>query len=165
MKPSIAAKLASLDARLTEIDSLLTEPEVVNDLDKLRKLSQERAEIQPLVQAYGEYRKAEGDIAAAEEMARDPEMRVFAEEELKSGRERLAVLEASLQRMLLPRDPNDDRNLFLESRAGTGGEASTVLPREPCRVAFPLAVGNRWYVGSVSEGPRGGRGATQVILG
>jgi peptide chain release factor 1 len=163
MKPSIAAKLASLDARLIEIDSLLTEPEVVNDLDKLRKLSQERAEIQPLVRAYGDYRKAEGDVAAAEEMSRDPEMRVFAEEEIKSGRERLAVLEAELQKMLLPRDPNDDKNLFLEIRAGTGGDESALFAGDLFRMYARFAERNRWQVEIVSESAGEAGGYKEVI--
>ncbi len=163
MKPSIAAKLASLDARLTQIDSLLTDPAVVNDLDKLRKLSQERAEIQPVVQAFGDYRRAEGDVAAAEDMAKDPGMRVFAEEEIKSGRERLAVLEADLQRMLLPRDPNDDRNLFLEVRAGTGGDESALFAGDLFRMYSRFAERNRWQVEIVSESPGEAGGYKEVI--
>ena len=134
MKPSIATKLSSLDARLKEIDARLSDPEVVNDLDNYRKLSQERAEIQPLVEVFANYRKAEGDVAAAEEMARDPSMREFAEEELTAGRERLAALEAQLQKMLLPRDPNDERNLFLEIRAGTGGDESALYAGDLLRM-------------------------------
>ena len=124
MKASIAAKLASLDLRLKEIDSRLSDPGVVNDLDNFRKLSQERAEIEPVVALFNEFRKAEGDVSAAEEMAKDADMRAFAEDEIKAGRQRLAALEADLQKMLLPRDPNDDKNLFLEIRAGTGGDES-----------------------------------------
>src|SRR5262245_46528464 len=127
MKPSIAAKLAGLDTRLMEIDARLADPEAGNDRDSFRKLSQERAEISPLVEAFNEYRKAEGDVAAAEEMAKDPAMRDFADEELKSGRARLATLAEELQKMLLPRDPNDDKNLFLEIRAGTGGDESALF--------------------------------------
>ena len=122
MKPSIAAKLASLDARLKEIDARLSDPGVTSDIDNYRKLSQERAEIHPVVEAFAEYRKAEGDVAAAEEMAKDPAMRDFAEEEIRAGRARLEELAADLQKMLLPKDPNDEKNLFLEIRAGTGGD-------------------------------------------
>ena len=83
MKASIAAKLASLDSRLKEIDARLSDPGVVGDLDNFRKLSQERAEIEPVVAAFGEYRKAAGDIAAAEEMAGEPDMKSFAEDEIR----------------------------------------------------------------------------------
>jgi peptide chain release factor 1 len=163
MKPSIAAKLASLDARLKEIDSRLSDPGVVDDLDNYRKLSQERAEIRPLVEAFGDYRKAEGDIAAAEDMAKDPAMRSFAEDELKTGRERLAGLEADLQRMLLPRDPMDDKNLFLEIRAGTGGDESALFAGDLFRMYSRFAERNRWQVEIVSESPGEAGGYKEVI--
>ena len=127
MNESIAAKLASLDARLREIDGRLADPDVAGDVQGLRRLSQERAELQPVVEKYAEWRAAGGDVAAAEEMARDPAMRAFAEEELRAGRSRVEALEADLQRMLLPRDPNDEKNLFLEIRAGTGGDESALF--------------------------------------
>ena len=163
MKPSIASKLASLDSRLREIDARLSDPEVANDRDSFRKLSQERAEIQPVVAAFNEYRTAQGDVAAAEEMARDPAMREFAEEELKSGRERIAALEQDLQRMLLPRDPNDDKNLFLEIRAGTGGDESALFAGDLFRMYTRFAERNRWQVEVVSESPGDAGGYKEVI--
>ena len=134
MKPSMDAKLASLAARLGEIDRRLADPDVVRNLDDLRKLSQERAEILPVVEAFGNYRKAESDLGAAEEMARDPQMKAFAEEESRAARLRIEALEADLQAMLLPRDPNDERNLFLEIRAGTGGDESAIFAGELFRM-------------------------------
>ncbi len=163
MKPSIAAKLASLDARLKEIDARLSDPEVVNDLDDYRKLSQERAEIFPVVEAFADFRKTEGDIATAEEMARDPDMRGFAEDEVRAGRERLAALEQDLQRMLLPRDPNDDRNLFLEVRAGTGGDESALFAGDLFRMYARFAERNRWQVEIVSESAGEAGGYKEVI--
>jgi peptide chain release factor 1 len=163
MKASIAAKLASLDARLKDIDARLADPGVVNDLDNYRKLSQERAEIQPMVSAFDEYRKAEADVGAAEDMARDPQMRAFAEEELKAGRERLAAIEAEVQRMLLPRDPNDDKNLFLEIRAGTGGDESALFAGDLFRMYSRFAERNRWQVEIVSESPGEAGGYKEVI--
>jgi peptide chain release factor 1 len=129
----------------------------------LRKLSQERAEIQPVVELFNEYRKAEGDVAAAEDMARDPGMRDFAQEELKSGRARQASLEADLQRMLLPRDPNDDKNLFLEIRAGTGGDESALFAGDLLRMYTRFAERNRWQVELVSESPGDAGGYKEVI--
>ena len=163
MKASIAAKLASLDARLKDIDARLSDPGVVNDLDNYRKLSQERAEIQPMVAAFDEYRRAEADVGAAEEMAKDPQMRAFAEEELKAGRERLAAIEAEVQRMLLPRDPNDDHNLFLEIRAGTGGDESALFAGDLFRMYSRFAERNRWQVEIVSESPGEAGGYKEVI--
>ena len=163
MKASIAGKLASLDSRLREIDARLADPEVVHHRDNFRKLSQERAEIQPLVEAFNDYRRAEGDVAAAEEMARDPQMRDFADEELKNGRGRLAALESELQRMLLPRDPNDDRNLFLEVRAGTGGDESALFAGDLFRMYTRFAERNRWQVEIVSESAGDAGGFKEVI--
>jgi peptide chain release factor 1 len=163
MKPSIAAKLASLDQRLKEIDTRLSDPEVTRDLENYRKLSQERAEIQPLVGLFHDYRKAEGDVAAAEDMAKDPEMREFAEDELRAGRERLAVLETELHKMLLPRDPNDERNLFLEIRAGTGGDESALFAGDLFRMYARFAERNRWQVEIVSESQGEAGGYKEVI--
>jgi peptide chain release factor 1 len=163
MKPSIATKLASLDSRLREIDTRLSDPEVTKDLDNYRKLSQERAEIQPLVETFGNYRKAEGDVMAAEEMAKDADMRQFAEEELRAGRDRLAVLEAQLQAMLLPRDPNDELNLFLEIRAGTGGDESALFAGDLFRMYARFAERNRWQVEIVSESEGEAGGYKEVI--
>ncbi len=163
MKSSIAGKLASLDSRLREIDARLADPELANDRDNFRKLSQERAEISPVVAAFADYRRAEGDVAAAEEMARDPRMREFAEAELKSGRERLAVLEGQLQAMLLPRDPNDDKNLILEIRAGTGGDESALFAGDLFRMYARFAERNRWQLEVVSESPGEAGGYKEVI--
>jgi peptide chain release factor 1 len=163
MKASIAAKLASLDSRLREIDARVSDPGVVDDLDNYRRLSQERAEIQPVVEAFGEYRKAEGDLAAAEEMAKDPQSRAFAEDEIRSAKARLAALESELQKMLLPRDPNDDKNLFLEIRAGTGGDESALFAGDLFRMYARFAERNRWQVEVVSESPGEAGGYKEVI--
>jgi len=150
-------------SRLKEIDSRLADPGVVNDLDNYRKLSQERAEIQPLVEVFSDYRKAEGDVAAAEEMAKDPQMREFGEDEIRAGRDRLAALEAELQKMLLPRDPNDERNLFLEIRAGTGGDESALFAGDLFRMYARFAERNRWQVEIVSESAGEAGGYKEVI--
>jgi peptide chain release factor 1 len=163
MKPSIAVKLASLEQRLGEIDGRLSDPEATRDLEAYRKLSQERAEIQPLVELFHEFRKAEGDLAAAEDMAKDPGMREFAEDEMRSARDRLAALEADLQRMLLPRDPNDERNLFLEIRAGTGGDESALFAGDLFRMYARFAERNRWQVEIISESPGEAGGYKEVI--
>ncbi len=163
MKQSMNAKLASLAARLGEIDRRLADPDVVRNLDDLRKLSQERAEILPVVEAFGNYRKAEADLGAAEEMARDPQMKAFAEEESRAARLRIEALEADLQAMLLPRDPNDERNLFLEIRAGTGGDESAIFAGELFRMYSRFAERNRWQVEIVSESPGDAGGYKEII--
>ena len=163
MKDSIAAKLASLDSRLKEIDARLSDPEIANDRDNFRKLSQERAEISPVVDAFAQYRRAQDDLAAAEEMSRDASMRDFAQEEISAGKARMAALEEELQAMLLPRDPNDERNLFLEIRAGTGGDESALFAGDLFRMYTRFAERNRWQVEIVSESPGEAGGYKEVI--
>jgi peptide chain release factor 1 len=163
VKASIAAKLASLEQRLKEIDGRLADPDVASDIEGLRKLSQERAEISPVVEAFNEWRKAGEDAAAAEDMARDPDMKSFAEEEARAARGRLEALEAQLQRMLLPKDPNDEKNLFLEIRAGTGGDESALFAGDLLRMYTRFADRNRWQVEIVSESPGDAGGYKEVI--
>src|SRR5690349_6417979 len=121
MKQSIREKLDFLTSRLAELDRELSSPEVAADMDSFRPLGRERAEIEPVVSLYSAYRQTEEDCESALGMLSDPELRELAESELEEGAESIASLEGELQRALLPRDPNDDRNLFLEVRAGTGG--------------------------------------------
>jgi peptide chain release factor 1 len=163
MKDSIAARLANLEARLREIDARLSDPGVVDDLADFRKLSQERAEIFPVVGSFVHWRRAGEDLAAAEEMAKDPAMRDFAEDEIRAARERLAGLEEELQRMLLPRDPNDEKNLFLEIRAGTGGDESALFAGDLFRMYSRFAERNRWQVEVVSESAGEAGGYKEVI--
>ena len=163
MKDSIAARLASLESRLREIDERLSDPGAAGDMDRFRKLSQERSEIAPVVEAFLEYRKAVADVAAAEEMAREPGMRDFAEEEIRAGRARQSQLEEELQRMLLPKDPNDERNLFLEIRAGTGGDESALFAGDLFRMYARFAERNRWQVEIVSESPGEAGGYKEII--
>jgi peptide chain release factor 1 len=163
MKPSIASKLGGLETRLTEIDLRLADPDVHRERDNFRKLSQERAEIEPVVTAFGELKRAQGDLAAAEEMARDAAMRTFAEEEIAAARSRIAALEDDVQRMLLPRDPNDDKNLFLEIRAGTGGDESALFAGDLLRMYARFAERNRWKVEIVSESAGEAGGYKEVI--
>ncbi|TMG73213.1 MAG: PCRF domain-containing protein, partial [Betaproteobacteria bacterium] len=121
MKTSIAAKLDQARQRLGDINALLSSEGATRDMEQFRRLSREHAELEPVVELFNKYRDAEQDVAEAQELLADPEMRNYAESEIKTGRERLVALESELQKLLLPRDPNDERNIFLEIRAGTGG--------------------------------------------
>jgi len=127
MKPSIRRKLDQLSDRLHEIDLLLASEEAATNLDQFRRLSRERAEVEPVAALFAEYRQVENDIAAAEAMLADPDMREFAEEEMAAAKARLPELDLALQKLLLPRDPNDDKNVILEIRAGTGGDESALF--------------------------------------
>jgi peptide chain release factor 1 len=163
MKPSIAAKLAQLSGRLEEISRLLAAEDATANLDLYRKLAREHAEIGPVVELYQRYVSGEGDLKAAEEMSGDPAMRDFAESEIKQTRERLAGIEQELQKRLLPKDPNDDRNIFLEVRAGTGGDESALFAGELFRMYARYSERNRWQVEVVSQNPSDLGGYREII--
>ena len=163
MKPSIAAKLSQLTIRLEELNQLLSSEDATSNLDSYRKLTREHAEIGPVVELYKSYRKGEDDIAAAEEMASDPSMREFAEAEIKETRERLAGLEKQLQTELLPKDPNDERNIFLEIRAGTGGDESALFAGDLFRMYTRYAERQRWQVEIMSQSQSELGGYKEVI--
>ncbi len=151
MTPSMAAKLAQIAARQAEINRLLSTEDATADLESYRRLSREHAEKGPVVELYDVYLKCEADISSAQEMTSDPEMRELAEAEIKQGKERLANLEAELQRLLLPKDPNDERNIFLEIRAGTGGDESALFAGDLFRMYQRYAERQRWQVEVVSH--------------
>lgn len=158
MKYSIRQKLDQLVDRLEEIDLLLSCEDAANNLDQFRKLSRERAELEPVVILFGDFRAVERDIRAAEAMLGDPEMRELAEEELATAKARLPGLDLELQKLLLPRDPSDDRNVILEIRAGTGGDESAIFAGNLFRMYSRYAERNRWQVEvmSASESELGG---------
>jgi len=150
MKPSIARKLAQLTGRLDEINGLLATEEATRDMEAYRRLSREHAELGPVVELYQAYRRSENDVATAQEMASDPDMREFAEAEMREARETMERIESELQRHLLPKDPNDDRNIFLEIRAGTGGDESALFAGDLFRMYSRYAERQRWRVEIVS---------------
>jgi len=163
MKPSIAAKLAQLSSRLEELNHLLAQEDATADLDNYRKLTREHAEIAPVVDLYQQYVNGEEDIKAAQEMAADPSMREFAEAEIRQTRERLAGIEAELQKELLPKDPNDERNIFLEVRAGTGGDESALFAGELFRMYSRYAERKRWLVEVISQSASDRGGYKEII--
>jgi peptide chain release factor 1 len=163
MKPSIAAKLAQLGARLDEVNQLLSSEDATRDMDQFRKLNRERTELEPVVEHYLAWQACTEDIAAAREMTADPEMREFAEEEVEAGEQRLEQLEAELQKLLLPRDPNDERSVILEIRAGTGGDEAALFAGDLFRMYSRFAERNRWQVEVISESPGEVGGYKEII--
>ncbi|WP_420223701.1 peptide chain release factor 1 [Pigmentiphaga litoralis] len=151
MKASMRSRLEQLTRRLAELDGLLADPDTAQDMDTFRKLSRERSELEPVVVAFGAYTGTEDDLATAQQMLSDPDMKGLAEDELKSGKQRLAQLESELQVLLLPRDPDDGRSLFLEVRAGTGGDESALFAGDLLRMYTRFAERNRWQVEVMSE--------------
>ena len=153
MKTSIAAKLDQARQRLQDIGALLSSENATRDLEQFRKLSRDYAELEPVVDLFNKYRDAEQHVAEAQEMLDDPEMRSYAESEIKVGRERLVALESELQKRLLPKDPNDERNIFLEIRAGTGGDESALFAGDLFRMYSRYAERQGWQVEVISESP------------
>ncbi|MGN6580062.1 MAG: peptide chain release factor 1 [Bordetella sp.] len=163
MKASMRGRLEQLAHRLIEVDALLAEPDSASDMDRFRKLSRERADIEPVVEAFKKFQRTEADLAAAQEMLSDPEMRDMAEEEIKSGKVQVEKLEADLQILLLPKDPDDGRSLFLEIRAGTGGDESALFSGDLLRMYTRYAERLGWRVELMSESPSELGGYKEVI--
>ena len=151
MKQSLRTRLDQLSARLMELDALLAAEDATRDLDRFRALSRERAEIEPVVARYGELQRAEGDVAAAIELAHDPAMRDYADEERRAAEARIDAFGIELQAMLLPKDPSDERNVFIEIRAGTGGDESALFAADLFRMYARYAERRGWRVEIVSE--------------
>ncbi|RSZ59259.1 peptide chain release factor 1 [Massilia atriviolacea] len=164
MKPSMLAKLDQLANRLVELDELLMSEGATANMDAYRKMTREHAEIGPLVALFKEYQRAQDDIAEAQEMLADPDMKDFAQEEIEAGKARVAQLELDLQKMLLPKDVNDERNIFLEIRAGTGGDESALFAGDLLRMYVRFAERNRWQVETVSESASDLGGYREVIV-
>ncbi len=164
MKSSLRAKLDALARRLTELDVTLSSGDAVRDLDRYRALTKERAEIEPVVAGFRDYLAAEDDIATAEDLARDPEMRAFADEERVAATTRMATLEGKLQQMLLPVDPNDERNVFVEIRAGTGGDESALFAGALARMYMRYAERLGFRVEIVSESQAELGGYKEIIM-
>ncbi|HEY8118982.1 MAG TPA: peptide chain release factor 1 [Methylophilaceae bacterium] len=150
MKSSMIKKLATLSERLDELNRLLSSQEATNDMDNYRKISREHSEITPIVEQYRAFEQCESDIKEAQAMLSDPEMKDFAQEEIESAKARMEAIELELQKLLLPKDPNDDRNIFLEIRAGTGGDESALFAGDLFRMYSRYAERQRWKVEIVS---------------
>ncbi len=160
MKDSIRNKLQHLSERLEEINALLSDPGVIADQKKFRTLSQEHAQLGPIVSCYHDYENTLNSIDDAEAMLQedDPEMRNMAEDELKQAKQRRDILEQELQLLMLPKDPNDEKNIFLEIRAGTGGDEAAIFAGDLYRMYARYAETQRWKIEVMSEheGEHGG---------
>ncbi len=163
MKPSVQIKLANLSERLDELNRLLSTEDVTSNMDYYRKISKEHAEITPIVEKFREFQKVESDISEAQAMLADPEMKVFAQEEIESGKKRSDEIALSLQKLLLPKDPNDEKNIFLEIRAGTGGDESALFAGDLFRMYSRYAERQNWKVEVVSASESEVGGYKEII--
>ncbi|MBM3351182.1 MAG: peptide chain release factor 1 [Betaproteobacteria bacterium] len=163
MKPSMITKLANLSERLDEIDRLMSSEGITDDMDNYRKLTREHAEITPVVEQYRAFMQAEADVAEAHNMLGDLDMKAFAQEEIDAGRVKLESIEKQLQMLLLPKDPNDDKNIFLEIRAGTGGDESSLFAADLFRMYSRYAERQRWKVEIMSANESEVGGYKEII--
>jgi peptide chain release factor 1 len=156
VKPTLRAKLDSLVARRADLERLLASEDATRDMEKFRNYSREHADVSSIAALYEDYRKAEGDAEAARELD--------LAEDLKASNASMQRLEAELQKALLPKDPNDERNVFLEIRAGTGGDESGLFAGDLFRMYTRYAERQRWQVEIISESPSELGGYKEVIV-
>ena len=164
MKNSIRRKPEQASERFQEITVLLAQPEVQGDQNQYRSLTREYAQTDPIVTAWNHYTALEGDIESATEMLADAEMAEMALEEIESSRQQIAELEPQLQMLLLPPDPNDDRNIYLEVRAGTGGAEAALFAGDLLRAYLRYAEARSWKVETISESQGEMGGYKEVVV-
>lgn len=160
MKESLLIKLETLADRYEELAALMSDAEIITDQNKFRQFSMEYSEIEPIVLHFREYKKLQEDLEAAKELLaeNDPELNELAKEDCKQCEERLTNLEAELQKALIPQDPNDKRNIFLEVRAGTGGDEAAIFAGDLLRMYMRYAEQQGWRCETMNEnaGEHGG---------
>ena len=164
MKHFLRQQLERYPVRLNELDFFLQQPEVVQDMDRFRALTREHAEVSDVAAAYLRFKQRESDLAQAREMQDDPEMADMAAEEVAALEADLPELEEQLQRLLLPKDPDDVRNTFLEIRAGTGGDESALFAGDLLRMYTRYAERQGWRTELVSESPGEVGGYKEVVV-
>lgn len=165
MKQSLLTKLDTLTDRHEEVGALLSDNEVISDQNRFRELSREYSELETLVQCFSRYRRVGEDLQEAQLMMEDsdPDLREMAAEEIKEGEQQRAQLETELQKLLLPRDPNDSHNVFLEIRAGTGGDEAAIFSGDLFRMYNRYAEGHKWKLEIISERPGDHGGYKEII--
>jgi peptide chain release factor 1 len=151
MKASLLEKLHQLADRLEEVTHLLASENATDNMDEYRKLNKEYAELTPLVETYQAFNQAQQDKIDAEEMLSDPDMKEFAAEEINAANDKIETLELDLQKLLLPKDQDDDKNVFIEVRAGTGGDEAALFAGDLLRMYVRYAERQGWKTEMVSE--------------
>ncbi|MCE0494459.1 peptide chain release factor 1 [Vibrio salinus] len=165
MKASILAKLESLVERYEEVQQLLGDPDIIGDQDKFRALSKEFSQLEQVTKCFQAYQQAQEDLEAAEEMAKedDPEMREMAQDEINDAKEKIESLNDELQILLLPKDPHDERNCFLEIRAGAGGDEAGIFAGDLFRMYSRYAERKGWRVEVMSSNESEQGGYKEII--
>lgn len=157
--------LSDIERRFEELEQQMADPAVTGDHLRLQELGRERAELEDVVVAYRELRDTESAIAETELLAADPEMAELAADELRSLREREDVLQARVRTLLVPKDPNDDKDVIVEVRAGTGGDEAALFAADLFRMYTRYAERNRWKAEVLSATDTDGGGFREVIFG
>jgi len=164
MKPSIRSKLEHISERYQEIAALLADPAVQGDADRFRDLSRECAQVEPLSQCYQRYLAAEAELQSAEQMLSDPEMAELAADACREARETLDQIEPEVQRLLVPRDPDDELNVYLEIRAGTGGAEAALFSADLARMYLRYAEQCGWKAETISQSAGEHGGHKEIIV-
>ena len=164
MKASILSKLDTLSDRQEEVAGLLADPDVMSDQNQFRQLSMEYSQLDPVVIEYKNYCQALDDKATAEEMLSDPELKEMAQEELSDAKKTLETLELTLQKLLLPTDPHDNSNIFLEIRAGTGGDEAAIFAGDLFRMYSRYAEQKHWQVEIMNQNVGEHGGFREIII-
>ena len=158
------SRLEQLQRRLEEVDAILSQPETANDMKQFRQLSRERSELEPVVTAFASYVQTETAISEAKALVSDPYMKAMALDEIDTCRRQIEILESDLQLLLLPKDPDDSRSVFLEIRAGTGGDESALFSGDLLRMYSRFAERRGWRVELMSENEAEVGGYKEVIV-
>ena len=164
MKPSMQKKLAGLSDRIQELNTLLSSETITNDMDQYRKITKEHSDITPIVDEYHAYKKNEVNLNEAQSMLSDPEMKEFAQEEIEQCKLKLVTIEDNLQKLLLPKDPSDEKNIFLEIRAGTGGDESALFAGDLFRMYSRYTERQGWKMEIVSSSESEVGGYKEIIM-
>jgi peptide chain release factor 1 len=164
MKPSMQKKLAALSDRIEELNTLLSSETITNDMDHYRKITKEHSDITPIVDEYHAYKKNEDNLNEAQSMLSDLEMKEFAQEEIEQCKLKLVTIEDNLQKLLLPKDPSDEKNIFLEIRAGTGGDESALFAGDLFRMYSRYTERQGWKMEIVSSSESEVGGYKEIIM-
>ena len=164
MKLSMQNKLSNLSKRIEELNVELSQEDATKDMERFKKISKEHSDILPVVDIYKDYLKFDRDITDAKEMLNDPEMKALAQSEIDNGKEQLERIEKELQVLLIPKDLNDEKNIFLEIRAGAGGDESALFVGDIFRMYTRFVERMRWQIEIISTNEAEVGGYKEVIV-
>ncbi|MGE4596883.1 MAG: peptide chain release factor 1 [Methylophilaceae bacterium] len=163
MKPSMQNKLEALSQRIEELNTELSGQQITKNMERFKKISKEHSDIQPVVDIYKKYNQVTENIEEAKEMLNDPEMRALAQEEIENGKLQIENIEDELQTLLLPKDPNDNKNIFLEIRAGAGGDESALFAGDIFRMYNRFVERMQWKIEIISANESEVGGYKEII--